>query len=84
MLHCVLACCLVVLTLLVVCNAHIWGCVFVNILFVLFVFPGRMIMLLLSIKDTDIYHRWNRAASFPQFGSFNFNIVIVDAIILIN
>jgi len=72
MLHCVLVCCLTVLKLLVVCNAHIWGFVFVNILFVFFVFPGRMVMLHLSIKDTNIYHKWNCAASFPEFGRFNF------------
>jgi hypothetical protein len=70
MLHCVLVCCLAVLNLLLVYNACFWGVVFVNVLFLLFIFPGRMVMLQLSIRDTNIYHRWNRTASFSEFGSF--------------
>ena len=54
MLHCVLVCCLAVLKLLVVYNAHIWWCVFVNILFLLFIFPGRKVMLHLTINDTNL------------------------------
>jgi len=69
--HCVLVCCVVVLKLLLVYNARIWGFVFLNVLFVLFIFLGRMVMLQLIIRDTNIYHRWNRPASFPDFSSFN-------------
>jgi hypothetical protein len=71
MLHCVLICCLAALKLLLLYNACVRGFVFVNVLFVLFIVPGRMVMLQLSIRDTNVYHRWNRTASFPESGSFN-------------
>jgi hypothetical protein len=49
-----------------------WGFVLVNVLFVLFLFSIRVVMLQISIRDTDIYQRWDRIALFPELGSFNY------------
>jgi hypothetical protein len=59
-----------ILKLLTVCIICTGGFVFVNVLFVLFIFSIGMVMLQINISGTDIYQRGDRIGLLPEFGSF--------------